>query len=102
MNYEAIPTGYRGILCLYCSQPIPIPARAKMLESESHKSQPDNRSEEQPQVILLRCKCCEKEAPYAVAEIAHFQGPAKPFGQRRSRLAGATSHPRQIPKAANS
>jgi hypothetical protein len=102
MNYEAMSTGYRGILCLYCSQPIPIPARAKRVESASHKPQPDNAREEQPQVILLRCRRCEKEAPYGIAEIVDFKGPLKPVGPRRPRLAGGASHPRQTPKAANS
>ncbi len=63
MNMEAVRQSYRGVRCLSCRQPIPLPA---ILTHSAH--------EHPGRVFSLRCRACEREKPYRATEIMDFEG----------------------------
>jgi hypothetical protein len=63
---------FRGVVCLYCKEPIPVPAIVGSLEEstgvETETFQPKS------QVFNIRCPSCHKEKPYRTREIVAFEG----------------------------
>ena len=63
MSSETVQQSYRGVRCLSCRQPIPLPA---ILTHSAH--------EHSTRVFSLRCRACEREKPYRASEIMDFEG----------------------------
>ncbi len=59
---------FRGVVCLHCKAPVPVPAIVDSLQPETDSSQ------RKSQVFNLRCPCCHKEKPYRTREIVDFEG----------------------------
>jgi hypothetical protein len=76
---QDLKQSYRGVLCVSCRQPIPVPAIVVTMEAES------NEEEQHVRVFNLRCRACEKEQPYRSTDIVDFDG--MPRTRRRARLA---------------
>jgi hypothetical protein len=75
MTLETERPIFRGVACLHCNAPIPVPAIVGSLqaaESESAES-----SQRNSQVFNLRCPQCQKEKPYRTREIVEFEGTAE-------------------------
>ena len=74
MNQQAVRQSYRGVRCMSCQQPIPLPAI--LIETDSRlrglKSEPAD--EHSARVFSLRCRACEREKPYRTADITDFEG----------------------------
>jgi hypothetical protein len=83
MVEEEVKGHYRGILCLFCRQPIPLSAKMASLEAVEQDTQPDAAEERLSRVITVRCRACQKEAPYRVSEFADFEGTPRPTGSSR-------------------
>jgi hypothetical protein len=83
---------YRGVLCLSCRQPIPLPAIVNNLEAERKNDENEMRG---ALVFTLRCRSCDKEQPYRASEIVDFDGPPKSrySRTRRTRLVGPGPDP---------
>lgn len=72
MTTEMERPTFRGVVCLHCKTPIPVPAIVSNLpasvigdlESLQRKSQ----------VFNVRCPHCLKEKPYRTREIVDFEG----------------------------
>lgn len=62
---------FRGVVCLHCQAPIPVPAIVGGLQEipEGEES-----SQRKSQVFNLRCPCCHKEKPYRTREIVDMEG----------------------------
>jgi hypothetical protein len=63
---------YRGVVCLHCKAPIPVPAvvgftRVAPIEGAE-------TSQANSQVFNVRCPVCHKEKPYWTMEIVNFVG----------------------------
>ncbi len=69
INTEA-PT-YRGVSCLHCKAPIPVPA---IVRNASASLESGDESQRKSQVFNLRCPYCHKEKPYRTREIVDFDG----------------------------
>jgi hypothetical protein len=61
---------YRGVLCLCCRQPIPLPAIITRMEITSASS----AGEEGDRVFTLRCRACEREMPYRASNVVEIKG----------------------------
>lgn len=69
---------YRGVLCMACRQPIPLPAiliTPGALSQGSEASQPPEHTE---RVFSLRCRACSREKPYRSSDIMEFEGTPRP------------------------
>lgn len=66
-----LPT-FRGVVCLHCKAPIPVPNIVRIMQAA------DSAGLDSPprkcQVFNLRCPACFKEKPYRTMEILDFEG----------------------------
>ena len=71
MTLETDRATFRGVTCLHCKAPIPVPAIVGSLEASSDELESSQRKS---QVFNLRCPKCHKEKPYRTKEILEFEG----------------------------
>ncbi len=98
MAQEKSVQRYRGVVCVDCEQPIPLPAIVAELEAKSRQS--SDEAERSGRVYTLRCRVCDKEYLYQATEIRDFEGTPKPR-QKRSVERAAAYRLHQLSKAAN-
>lgn len=95
MSHEATIEHYRGVLCGYCRQPIPLPGIVDRLTSRD-----GGYPARGAHVFNLRCRACHKEKPYGRNDIAEFQGAPRPRFARPN-APGLLNAPK-LARAANS
>jgi hypothetical protein len=61
---------FRGVVCLHCKAPVPVPA----IVDTQNANDATESSSRKSQVFNLRCPCCHKEKPYRTREIVDFEG----------------------------
>jgi hypothetical protein len=71
---QAPKQSYRGVLCMSCRQPIPLPAIVMILGTLPQGSEAGPRPEHTERVFSLRCRACSRERPYRSADIIEFEG----------------------------
>lgn len=82
---------YRGVLCGFCRQPIPLPAIVSGAATSLGDVQPDSPRLNVSKSFHIRCRACEKEGSYRATEIVEFEGLPRPRNFRpRSSSAGPT------------
>ena len=72
MTIETEPQTFRGVVCLHCKAPIPVPAIVGSLQDSSNAG--EALSQKKSQVFNIRCPQCHKEKPYRTREIVQFDG----------------------------
>jgi hypothetical protein len=72
MTIETERPTFRGVVCLHCKAPIPVPAIVG--NSQASASDGTESSQRNSQVFNLRCPYCHKEKPYRTREIVDFEG----------------------------
>ena len=77
MSQNAVQQSYRGVLCLSCRQPIPLPAILIDIDSRLRGLIAGNAEEPSTRVFSLRCRSCEREKPYRMTDIVDFSGEPK-------------------------
>lgn len=73
MIQEAKQT-YRGVLCVHCRLPIPVPAKVARQESKAANDESSKGEDLGPRVFTLRCRVCEGEGMYAEAKFLDVEG----------------------------
>jgi hypothetical protein len=81
---------YRGVLCGFCRQPIPLPSIVASADAAQKEIQHDSRQEHSPKSFHIRCRACEKEGSYRTTEIADFEGTPRLWAVRAR--AGSSTH----------
>lgn len=71
MTIETDRPTFRGVVCLHCKAPVPVPAIVRSLQAASDEPESSQRKS---QVFNLRCPSCHKEKPYRTREIVDFDG----------------------------
>jgi hypothetical protein len=71
MTIETERPTFRGVVCLHCKAPVPVPAIVRSLQAASGEAESSQRKS---QVFNLRCPSCHKEKPYRTREIVDFEG----------------------------
>jgi hypothetical protein len=74
MNQEAVQQSYRGVRCLSCRQPIPLPKILVDMDSRLRGLSTEHADEHCARVFSLRCRACEREKPYRASDIMDFDG----------------------------
>ena len=70
MTIETERPTFRGVACLHCKAPIPVPA----IVGSSQEGSNEESSPRKSQVFTIRCPQCHKEKPYRTKEIVDFEG----------------------------
>lgn len=98
MSQQAVQQSYRGVRCMSCRQPIPLPSF--LIENDSRMRGLSNQpaDEHSTRVFSLRCRACEREKPYRTSDITDFDGEprirlrrAHPLHENRSARARAAN-----------
>jgi len=73
MTQDVAKQSYRGVLCMSCRQPIPVPAIVITLGvvPQGNEAEPPERTE---LVFTLRCRACGRERPYRLLDIVELEG----------------------------
>jgi hypothetical protein len=71
MTLETERPTFRGVACLHCKAPVPVPAIVDCMHSASDGTESSQRKS---QVFNIRCPQCHKEKPYRTREIVVFEG----------------------------
>ena len=72
MTIETERPSFRGVVCLHCKAPIPVPAIVSSWQVSA--GEVTESTQRKSQVFNLRCPCCYKEKPYRTREIVAFDG----------------------------
>lgn len=60
---------YPGVSCIRCREPIPVSAKVASLQDE-----PKYKETNTIRTFVVRCKFCEHENIYSVADLQTFEG----------------------------
>jgi hypothetical protein len=71
MTIETERPTFRGVVCLHCKAPVPVPAIVGTMQDANNEKELFPRKS---QVFNLRCPSCHKEKPYRTREIVDFEG----------------------------
>jgi len=74
MTLETERQHFRGVICLHCKSPIPVPAIVGAQENAIQGEERAESSQANSRVFTLRCSNCHKEKPYRTREIVDFDG----------------------------
>lgn len=74
MTLETEREHFRGVVCLHCKAPIPVPAIVGTQVNTLHGEGQLEASQAKSLVFTLRCPNCHKEKPYRTREIVNFDG----------------------------
>lgn len=81
MTLETERQSFRGVVCLHCKAPIPVPAIVRDFQAALPQ---EGGGSSRSAVFNVRCPVCHKEKPYRIREIVNFEGtpaPMAPFAQ---------------------
>jgi hypothetical protein len=95
---------YRGVLCSFCRQPIPLPAIVNRWGAEAQgAAASEGAIEAAERSFHIRCRCCEKEASYRSSDVVEVQGAPRlrNFRGRSGERAGFLRGHGDLAKAAN-
>lgn len=101
MNQEATKQSYRGVRCLSCRQPIPLPQILFKMDSNFSESDAGSVHDHPTRVFSLRCRACEREKPYRASDIMDFEGAPRTRVASSRILRPAGRHSGEKSRAAN-
>ena len=91
MNQQAVQHSYRGVRCMSCRQPIPLPKILIEIDSRLRGLSTEHADEHCARVFSLRCRACEREKPYRASDIVDFEGEPRVRASRTDSLGEARS-----------
>jgi hypothetical protein len=101
MTHEIQERTYRGVLCMSCRQPIPLPEMLANMDTEFRNQAPGVSLEHPTRVFKLRCRACYREKPYLASEIMDFEGEPRAAVSRPRVSHVFGQAPRERSRAAN-
>lgn len=72
MTLETERPTFRGVICLHCKEPVPVPPIVWTLRLTTTEGADPRTGKSQ--VFNVRCPSCHKEKPYRTSEIVNFEG----------------------------
>ena len=92
---------YRGVLCLHCRQPIPIPASVARKGEQSGNHRPGVPGDLGPRAFSLRCRACHGEALYAESKFVDCEGSPRVRNTSARKPTLVRQHTENLSRAAN-
>jgi hypothetical protein len=105
MVLEKSQDRYRGVLCNFCRQPIPLPGIVNRWGEQAQAAAPSSERalELLERSFHIRCRCCEKESSYRSSDVVEVEGAPRlrNFRGRAGDRAGFLRGHGDLAKAAN-
>lgn len=103
MVQEKRQESYRGVLCSFCRQPIPLPAIVARAEEARNGPGADRAFDGVERSFHIRCRACEKEASYHSRDVVDVEGAPRlrNFQMRSAERSGFLRGHGDLAKAAN-
>jgi len=100
MNQE-VKQQYRGVLCIHCRQPIPLPATVSRRAVEPEGGESSNAHGLEPRVFTLRCRVCQEEGLYTESKFIDCEGAPRARVARSRKTSPLQNEPGDLSRAAN-
>lgn len=100
MIHEAKQT-YRGVLCIHCRQPIPLPTNASRRAVEPEGREPSKAHDNEPRVFTLRCRVCQEEDLYTQSKFIDCEGTPRIRVSRSPKTSPLPKESGDLSRAAN-
>jgi len=101
MMQEIVKQSYRGVLCMSCRQPIPLPEIVIRMEVLPETKVSETALGPREHVFSLRCRACNREKPYRSIDIVEFDGTPRPRPSILRNPLGPNRPARSLSRAAN-
>jgi len=101
MTQDVIKQSYRGVRCLSCRQPIPVPAILAKADATLSGQSSASAEESYTRVFSLRCRACNREKPYCASDIVEFEGSPRPRVLHTRPTQSNNRRPGALARAAN-
>jgi hypothetical protein len=92
---------YRGVLCIHCRQPIPLPAAGSRPTTESEGGTLGKGHEDAPRVFTLRCRVCQGEGLYSESKFIDCEGAPRTRVSRSRKASTLLKDQGTLSRAAN-
>jgi hypothetical protein len=100
MTQDVAKPSYRGVLCMSCRQPIPLPAIVLSLVPP-RGSEESTWTEHTERAFTLRCRACGRERPYRSVDVIELEGVPRLGVSYVRRPHGVQRQPGGLSRAAN-
>jgi hypothetical protein len=90
MNQSSESKHFRGVVCVRCGQPIPVPSVVGRKGTSTRSIGQNSPQEMNSRVFTLRCRACQSEYPYVMTQIVDCEdlpGPHRNYGENAARAA---------------
>jgi hypothetical protein len=100
MNQEA-KQQYRGVLCIHCRQPIPLPTTVSRATAATKEENSSNVDDPGPRVFTLRCRVCQEEGLYTESKFIDCEGTPRARSSRSRGTSPLLKDMGDVSRAAN-
>ena|ERR1700730_10524499 len=92
---------YRGVLCLHCRQPIPLPSSVvrRITSREEESSSVDHDPGQR--VFTLRCRVCQEEGLYIESKFIDCEGTPRARTTQKGKASPLLKDDGKLSRAAN-
>jgi hypothetical protein len=101
MNQSAESKHFRGVVCVRCRQPIPVPSVVGRKGTSTANVGQNSPQEMNSRVFTLRCRACQSEHPYTTTQIVDCDDGPGPRRPERNFAGDALNYGENAARAAN-
>jgi hypothetical protein len=91
---------YRGVLCIHCRQPIPLPVMVSCLEYDFEDEDTSKPQKAGRSVLALRCRACQEEGLYTESKFIDCEGTPRARSSRDRKASPLPKEPWEPSRAA--
>lgn len=93
---------YRGVLCIHCRQPIPLPAKISRMSAGPMEENANIEPDPGPRVFTLRCRVCQEEGLYTESKFVDCEGTPRTRVSRSQKASPLLKDDGKLSRAASS
>lgn len=91
---------YRGVPCIHCRQPIPLPASVSRRVTEPEGRESNETRDSGQRVFTLRCRACGEEGLYLESKFIDCEGTPRTRASRGAKASPPLKYDSKLSRAA--